>query len=357
MNIRGVLLLFFSLLFGFACVEGRGCGFTRSEKGGFPVMVERVRVKEISPILTITGKLIPSNKSVITYPYDVKIQEVYAAVGSHVKEGDPLFRISDEEISNNLNIARARKTELTRLIEKNNMILRGKEKLLEEGKVEQEEISRLEKEIQLNESELERVSAEISKFSYALDHVVAASPIAGVVTERNISTGEIAKAGQGIFTIANVNPIVVSFLLTPKQAEKIAIGSTIKVLVNEIGKVFDTRVNYISPELHRTGRTFEVWASLPNDDMLLKADMTVSMDLASGETERTYIIPISSVLSRASHPYVFTVRRSIAYKTPIVIGSIIGDEVEATGGLEETDIIVVKGAEELYNGAEVNIWR
>lgn len=356
----GIYIIFsIFLLMGPACSQGGGCkGLFRADKGGVPVTVEKVRVKEVSPVITISGTLVPNDKADIKFPHEARIADVFAKVGSRILEGDPLFRLAEDELNNDLNVARARKAELEALIDKNTNLLRSRERLLEEGKIDQGELTRLEKEIALDEAELTRINAEISKLSYNLEHVVVNSPVAGVVVRKNISPGSVAGAGEVLLSIVDVNPIIISFPLNAKQSEDIAIDTPLKIFVNELpDKSFDAKVTYVSPELHRAGNTFDVWAAIPNDDFLLKAGMTASTEFVSDTLKHTYIIPASSVMSKSSQPYVYKVSKGIVHKTPIVIGSISGDQVEVVRGLDVDDIVVAKGGEDLFDGADVNIWR
>lgn len=359
--VRKILLFFLVLTFALpACKDaGGGCaGLFRSEKGGVPVMVAEVKVRDISPIVTVSGKLVPNNESDISYPYDVKIQEVYVQTGSVVVEGAPLFRLAEDELTNNANVARARKAELEALLDKNKNLVRGRERSLEEGKIDQLELARLEKEIAVEEAELERLKAEIVRFTYSLEYVVVGSPIAGMVTKKNISAGMTAAAGTVLISIMNVNPVIVSFALSAEKSSDIAQGAPLKVLVDEVpGKTFNAVVVYVSPELHVVGKTFEVWASIPNDDLLLKAGMGASTEFVSDVLKHTYVIPVSSILSIPSHPYVYKVNKGVARKTPVIISAVTNDEAEIVDGLAPGDIVVVKGAEDLFEGASVNIWR
>ena len=84
---RGFIVLFFmTICLLQSCGEGAGCsGFFKSSKEGVPVMIEKVRVKETSPVVTVNGRLIPKEKAEISFPNSVIVQDVndnYFAMGS-----------------------------------------------------------------------------------------------------------------------------------------------------------------------------------------------------------------------------------------------------------------------------------
>lgn len=356
--IRILIIISLLTLVGSSCGEGGCSGLFGGGSGkGVPVMVERVKVKEVSPVVTVIGKLVPSDKAEISYPNDVKVQEVYVSVGDFVLAGDPLFRLAEEDMTNELNLARTRGTELEAIIDKNRNLLNSRERLLEEGKVDQDEINRLEKTIAADEAELERVKAQIVKLSSNLEDVVVNSPISGMIIERNINAGGTAKAKETLFRIVNINPINVSFPIDAKQSQDINIGTPLNIYINDLpDEKFTAKVTYINPELHR-GNTFEVWALIPNDELILKSGMRASTEFVSDTLKHSYLIPESAVISKPSRPFVYKVEKGVAHKTPITIGSISGGQIEVMRGLERGDIVVVKGAEDLYDGAEVSIWR
>lgn len=356
--LAGFLALF---LFPAACGEsgGGGCGgLFRSGKGGVPVVVEEVRLREVLPIETVTGILVPNNRAELTSPYEAKIQDFFVRVGSDVVAGDPLFRLSDSGLSNDLNLARARKKELEALIEKNSGLLKGREKMLEEGKINQDELSRLEKELAVNDSELERINTEIVKLNYNLENLTVASPIAGIVIEKNADVGSVVEPNKVVVVVANIDPIVAIFPLTPKQSENMVAGSIIKTGVNELaGKVFDARVSFIKPEMHQVGKTFDVITEISNEGYLLKTGMTAFAEFESDTSMPTFLIPLSAVMSRTYKPYVYRASRGLVHRTPVTLGSIENDYVEVVSGLSKGDIVVVKGVEALTDGAEVSIWK
>lgn len=357
-NFRYVFLFFLLMLSFYGCGGGGGCSnIFHSGGGGFPVTVEKVRVKEISPTTTVIGKLVANDKSDINLPFDAKIQEVYVNIGSSVRAGDPLFKLMEEDITNELNVAKARKTELESVIEDNTTLLRSKEKALEDGKINQDELTRLEKQVRTDEAELERIKAEITKLNGSLERVLITSPIAGIVTRREISSGSVVKAGSSLVEITNGNPINAAFDLEGIQSDAVTLNMPLKISIAELpDKNVTGKISFINPELSLQGKTFTVWASIPNDEGLLKAGMTASADFTSNNIRYTFLIPESSLLSKSSGPYVFKVTKGAAKKTPVTIISKEGDQVEVITGLDKEDIVVVKGAEALFDGAEVNIW-
>lgn len=341
-----------------ACDEG-GCGrLLSSNKGGVPVMVEHVKSKESSPVTSIVGTLRPNDRADISFPNEVRVQDVFVNVGNTVNKGDALLRLSEDDMNQSLNLARAKKVELEVLIDKNRNIMSGRERSVEEGKIADDEIKRMEKQIASDEASLDRVKAEIEKLTYNLENIIVPSPISGVVVSRNVNTGGVLKAAETLVTIVNVDPIVVSFDLNTKQASDIVVGSEMKVLVNDVpDKSFSAKVTYIGPELQRADNTFEVWATIPNSENILKSGMSATTEISSETSKKTVIIPLTAVQSIASKPFVFKVNKGIAYKTHVVIDAVRNGEVELVQGLGDEDMIVVKGAENLFDGAEVNIWR
>lgn len=341
----------------FFIIMGLVLSCSGNKKKGVPVVVEKVCVKETSPMVTVSGKLIPSEMAEISIPYEAVIGEIYVREGSLVHREEPLFRISEDVLTKKLRLSNARRNELQLLIEKNTTLLRSREVLLEEGKIEKDELLRLEKEIALNEAELERVRAEIEMDSYNIEHALIVSPMSGMVTEIKFNIGQVVKPNTVLIKISNTNPIIVSFAMNAFQSQDVRLEMPIEIYVNELpDQKFSGKVAFINPELHRVGSTFDVWVSVSNDDLKLKAGMRASTDFESEKIHYTYIVPLSSVISRSSSPFVYRVSKGLVHKTSIVIGSILGNQVEVVRGLSKGDIVVADGAKDLFDGAEVSIW-
>ncbi len=338
-----------------ACDSG-GCA--RSGGDTASVVVEPVKVQESSPTVIIPGVLIPRDKVELKAGNTAKIAEIYVVKGDMVKQGAVIARLSEEEINLKLNQLRAAKKEAENLLEKNSYIMKNRDQLLTDGKIDKTQYDGAEIETNNNNATLSRINADIAIAEYNQAHIQITSPINGVIIEKSVSPSQTVAENTPLFTIVNTDPILVSFPLTADESGGIKLGSLINVKFDDIGdNDYTATVTYISPDIRLPSKTFDVWASIPNSDGVLKIGMQGTATFTSTNIHKVFVVPKSSIITRDRDRFVFTVSGGIAHETKVGVRNIYDDIAEVSNGLAENDLVVVKGAGALQDGVTVEMWR
>lgn len=322
------------------------------------VTVEPVQMKESSPTVIIAGVLIEHDRVEVKLPHSAKLLEVYVNKGDVVTAGAPLAKLSDEEVNLKLQELRAAKKESEAFIEKNSYLLKNRDKLLEEGKLDKTQYDGLEIESQSNEATLNRIKTDLAVAEYNSAHLQITSPISGIVIEKYASPMMNAADNQLLFVIVNTDPINVSFQLSTNESAGVKTGMPITVAIEELdGKKFEASISYVGTAIQPTANTFDVLASIPNPGNVLKAGMQANAEFTSLVTHKVFAVPSSAIVTRDRDKFVFTVSGGTAHQTKVRIRSIQGGIAEISSGLAENDLIVAKGAQKLQDGSPVEIWR
>lgn len=334
-----ILPLFFAAILLNSCTKG--C--PKYEAGSMSVIVEPVKIQESSPMVTVPGTLIPRDRIEIKMPRAARIAEVFVKKGDTIQEGTPLLRLSEDELNFKASQLSTAKRDAETLFEKNVYLLKNRDKLLEEGKLDKTQYDGIEIEYNSSSSALNKIKADLEAAEYNLSHIQIDSPSSGIITESYASPTQMASDNQMLFVIVNTNPILVSFPLTADESTGISLGMPVSVKIEDLGgKEYSGSVNFISPEINQTGKTFDVWASIPNSDYVLKAGMFATAQFTSTNIHKVFVVPDSAVITRDRDRYVFTVVNGVA---------------EVSTGLAENDLIVAKGAQSLQDGVAVEMWR
>lgn len=111
------------------------------------------------------------------------------------------------------------------------------------------------------------------------------APMAGLITERNVSVGEIVAAGASVMRIANLDQVTLTIYIPEHQLGRVKLGQRVEVRVDSFpGKVFEGAVRYIASEAEFTPKSvqtreermnlvFAVKVDIPNPDHELKPGM------------------------------------------------------------------------------------
>lgn len=321
------------------------------------VIVEPVKVQESSPEVTVPGILIPRDKVEVKMPRTARLAEVFANKGDLIKEGTVLARLSEEDVNLKLTQLRATKKEAEVSVEKNQYLMKNRDRMLEEGKIDKTQYDGMAIEAASAESTLESRNAELAGAEYNAAHLQVISPISGVITEKYASPMQTASEDQVLFVIVNIDPILVSFPLTADESTGVSLGMPINVKVEDIERDYKGTISYTAPIVNQPGMTFDVWASISNPEGILKSGMSATAQFTSTNIHKVIVVPRSALISRDRDRFIFTVSNGIAHKTKVSVRNMTANIAEISKGLAENDLIVVKGVQNLQDGAPVEMWR
>jgi len=333
-------------------------GCPRDPNSPASVVVEPVKVQESSPTVIVPGVLIPKDKVDIKSQSAVRIAEVFANKGDRVSIGSPLVRFAEDEINVKLNQLRSALKEAEAAVDKNQFLLKNRDRLLEEGRIDKTQYDGLSTEVSHNEASVEKLKADIAAVEFSATRLQLTSPISGIVTEKYASPMQMAAENQVLFTIENIDPILVSFSLSSNESAGIKIGTPITVRIEDLdNSEYGGQVVYISPDISQPGKTFDVWAAVSNPNSILKSGMIATAEFISTNIHKIYAVPSTSVISRNRDKYVFTVNNGVARQVKVSIRNVHDNIAEISEGLSENDFIVAKGAENLQDGTPVDMFR
>ncbi|MFY9415758.1 MAG: efflux RND transporter periplasmic adaptor subunit, partial [bacterium] len=182
------------------------------------------------------------------------------------------------------------------------------------------------------------------------------APISGVVTALDAQVGALAGPGTPLMAIVNPNLIKVEFNLTERLIDKVAPGDEVVVRFLSLpGQEFSGVVTAVSPAADPRTGVFLVEATLENEAGLLAPGFFAEVDLVVDASEGNLVIPRSALLREGDQYYVYIVEGERARKKLVTLGLSDGEKVEVLSGLEEDDLVVVKGQHYLEEGSKVSI--
>lgn len=327
-------------------------------EGAVPVVVQAAVERDSSPQVTAFGLIQPSNRADVVFPTAVKVDQVFVKVGDMVNVGTPLLKLSDEDITGKLTQLRAAKKEADATYEKNTYLLKNRDKLLEEGKIDRTQHAGLESEVKAEEAGLERLKTDIAALEFQLNGLTITSGLAGQVIDRSANPGMPAEAKQILLSVAVMDPATIVFPVAVDDAPGIAIGTPVSIKLEDVAlPPIQSSVSYVGPTVNPTSKTFDAWATMPNPQGILKMNMRGTVDYTSSVTHKVAVIPASSVMTKQHHAFVFVVKNGIARNTQITIRQMTPNDAIVGSGLSAGDLVVAKGWEKLQDGSPVDLRR
>jgi cobalt-zinc-cadmium efflux system membrane fusion protein len=182
------------------------------------------------------------------------------------------------------------------------------------------------------------------------------SPIAGVVSDRQVTVGQTVEATAKIFAIADLSEVWVTAALHDKDATAVRPGMAAIVSVQGISNgTFKGQVVQIGPQVDEKTRTLPVRVALRNvpmtgsgDSYVLRPGMFAMVDLEMSRKSGVALIPSAAIQSLGGQTVIFVetpLTEGAAFqRRPVVLGARDGDSVEIVEGLAPGERVVIANA-------------
>lgn len=265
-----------------------------------------------------------------------RIQKINVEIGDMVKAGQVLAEMDRVQLDQaKLRLSNA-ETELARM-----------KQLYEQGGLAQ------------SDYEAQELNYKVSKSSYEnlLENTILRSPINGVVTARNYDRGDLYSMGQPIFTVQQIVPVKLLVGVSEADYRKVKPGDVVSVTLDAIpDRFYSGRIQRIYPTIDPSTHTFNVEVQVPNIKRELRPGMYAKVNVKFGNNRRI-VVPDAAVvrLQGSGKRHVFVVEDGVARQKEVELGRHFDSQYEILSGLEEGDMVVVKGGSTLRSEVQVEV--
>jgi membrane fusion protein (multidrug efflux system) len=190
----------------------------------------------------------------------------------------------------------------------------------------------------------------------ALADTQVRAPFDGVVGERMVSVGDYVTRGAKVATVVRINPLRLELTVPAQYLKTVATGRTVHLDVDAYaGEKFTGEVRFVSPGLQSDTRALTIEAIVQNADGRLKPGLFATARIEQAEQTPAILIPKAAVSTNGEVSRVFVVKGDKAEERLITIGQTVGDNVEATTGIQAGDRVIVGGREKLRDGTAITV--
>jgi Cu(I)/Ag(I) efflux system membrane fusion protein len=131
------------------------------------------------------------------------------------------------------------------------------------------------------------------------------APASGVVTEKNVLSGQAVDAGMTLYTVADLSRVWVDVQLRETDATLVRQGTPAALEITGLpGRLFEGRVDYVYPTLDSQSRSIRARVTVPNAGRTLMPGMYATVRLLS-PARRALTVPTSAVVQTGQRSLVF----------------------------------------------------
>lgn len=332
-----------------ARIEGQSVIFPAGSPQTATLVSEKVEPRR-EAVLRFNGRLVwDENRTVRVFsPLGGRVQSISVHLGDAVRTGQTLAVLAAPDLG--MAQSEARKAEQDDALARKSLARIAE--LAEAGVAPAKDLQAAQADAVRAAAERERTASRLKLYGAASGQVdqrfVLASPIAGVVVERNINPGQEVRPDsqpdKGLFVVSD--PTRLWFVLDVEEGSVGAVkaGAEVRIGATMLGEDKITgKITNIADFVDPQTRTVKVRGSIENPDRRVKAETYVTALLTVPATSG-FLVPTKAVYLRGEQNYVFVDAGDGRYvRKPVKLGQTANGHQVVLEGLAENEKVVVEG--------------
>ena len=314
-----------------------------------PVVTFTVKPASAQTVRRFSGQVDSAEGTGIAFEVGGRVVRVLAKAGRKYEAETPLARVDDTDYRNQLSDAEAQFTNAEQE-------LRRMQRLWSNENVSQSQLDAAIAQEQSTRANLERAKKSVADCELRM-------PYAGVIGRVDVEPQQVVNAGETMMTIQGEEGLEFDIGVPAEDIASLETGMAAEVTLGAFpGKVFAATISEISPEV-ADNTTYPVTLTLAKETIDksvrpgLDGEASMSLPNPLGSTLR---VPAASVVAAPNgQNYVWIVERTgdrtgkVVRRTVKPDGLAPNHMIEITSGLEEGDVIVIRGVHRLDANMEV----
>lgn len=287
----------------------------------------------------------------------------YAGLGTRVTQGEVLATLDPKDYQINYAETRATLAEARANVTRTAADYRRYRELFLNDNASKAEFDNSKASYEAASARLEAVQERLSFAELQLSYTKLVAPFTGTVTVEMADESENLGAGTPVFTLVREETPEVQIFLPEDFTNKIRVGEKVTISIDAIaGGKYTGVIKEIGSGITGLGNTFPAKVSINDPTLDIKTGMTAQVVLGlMNPNAGRLIIPLSSVSEEGNgDKFIYTLNstgngEATLTKKKIILGALIGRDIEVLEGLEPGDKVVTAGVNFVADGQKVKI--
>ena len=308
-----------------------------------PVEVEVAREGRVERTTTVAGTIEPIRVVGVNAQLAGALASVNVLEGSRVGSGAVLATVDAKELEAQVRSAEAALVFAQSTAKRSDELFRGQ--IITAAEYERDKAA------------LASAEATLVQLRTRLGYATIRAPISGVVTERQVEAGDVVSTNQRLFTIADVSTLVTRVLVSELEVGALKAGQQVEMTVDALpGERFRGRIRRVFPQADSSTRMVPVEVAVTGSaSTRLRPGYTARSTFQLDERTDAILVPARAVLGTSGARTVFVVENGKAERRAVRVGPEANGVVEVLEGVQAGDSVIVTGATEVREGADVRV--
>jgi multidrug efflux system membrane fusion protein len=325
----------------------------------FPVETILIQVRRVEYQVIAVGSVEAFEEVQVTARVSGVVERVYFVEGAAVEKDKVLAEIEPERYRLAVESAQAavKKAEAAKVDAEAALARREAANLKNPGLITGEEIETWRTRVQTATAELSQAQAALELARLNLRDAFVRAPVSGTIQSRTVQTGEYIQPGKVLTTLIRRDPLLLRFQVPEQDSGRLHPGIAARFSVQGIGREFQAVITHVAGSADLASRMVSVTARI-NDPKrhLLRPGAFAEVRVPVGATVDAPVIPQTAIRPSERGFLAYVVENETAKERILSLGMRTADgQVEVRSGIQPGEILVIRGAESLRDGALVQI--
>jgi RND family efflux transporter MFP subunit len=297
---------------------------------------------------------------------DGLVTRIFVASGARVKPGQPILQLEADKETAALRSLESRRAAL---VAEGTFARQQAERataLVNQGAVSKQEAEEAQTRFEAAEAQLKALDAEIREQRVQVNYFTVTAPVAGIIGDIAVRTGERITTATEITTIdqstsstsssGGARGLEVHIPVPLERAADLKLGLPVQFL-DAAGAVAATNtITFVAPRVDEATQTVLVKSLLKEVPPSMRVQQYVRVRIVWANTPGLSV-PVVAVTRLSGQHFAFIAEPKddgfVASQRPIKVGEIVGDDYIVLGGIKPGERLIVSGIQKLGDGVPV----
>lgn len=359
---RPVAMLVLPLVLALAGCGGKPAENARPARAEvrFPVETAKVAARNVEYSVRAVGSIEAFEQVAVTARVAGVVERVRFREGDSVTAETALAEIEPERYRLATEAARAvlAKAQATADEARNGLERRQAVNVKNPDLVRAEEVDAWRTRVAAAAAEIQQAQTALSLAELNQRDAIVRSPLAGVIQTRGIETGQYVSPGTEIATLVRRDPLLLRFRVPQNEATPLSPGMLARFAQREgSDKTYTARIRLVGAAADSRDRMVAVTAEVDDPERAeLRPGTFVEVEVPVGDAAAAAVIPQTAIRPSEHGFLAFVIEGDVARERVLELGLRTAEgDVEVRQGLAVGELLVVRGAEALRDGARVDL--
>ncbi len=323
----------------------------------FPVEVEQVKARALIYSVTAVGSVEAFEKVQVTARVSGAVDRVLFTEGSFARVDQVLVEIETERYRLAVEAAEAALTKAEASKADAEAGLKRRESVVTQtpGLIPGEEIETWRTKVSVAAAEVSQAKSALDQAKLNLRDAYVRAPFSGIIQTRTVQTGQYVQTGTVLATLVRRDPLLVRFSVPERDAARLRPGMKASFKVRDDQREFRAKIASVAEAADEGTRLVAISGKVDDPkERNLRPGSFAEITVPVNTLVKAIVIPQTAVRPTERGFVSYVVENGAAAERILTLGMRTADgQVEVLSGLEPGEMLVVRGAEALRNGAPV----